>query len=44
MNSAVQLKDYFSTPDRPVSAKEMTEFWKSLSDEEREYYKTADLS
>lgn len=38
------LKEYFSTSEKPVLAKEMMEFWKSLSDEEKEEYKKADLS
>ena len=43
-HSVADLKDWFSTKDRPVPATEMMEFWKSLSDEEKEYFKTADLT
>lgn len=43
-NSASQLKAFFSTPEKPVNAKEMMDFWKSLTDEEKEYYQNADLS
>ena len=38
-NSVVDLQKYFEVP-----AKDFMEFWKSLSDEEKIYYKTADLS
>lgn len=43
-NTAVQLKKFFSTPEKPVSASEMSEFWKSLTDEEKAYYKASDLN
>lgn len=42
--SVADLKEYFSTPEKPVSAKEMMEFWKSLSEEEKEYYRTSRIS
>jgi hypothetical protein len=38
-NTIVILKAYFG-----VTAKEMMDFWKSLTDEEKDYYKHADLS
>lgn len=37
-NSIKDLKEYFG-----VDAKEMMDFWKALSDEEKEYFKNADL-
>lgn len=43
-NSVAALKAFFSTADKPVSTKEMMDFWKPLSDEEKAYYQTADLS
>lgn len=43
-NTVSQLKDYFSTTEKPVSAKEMMDFWSSLTLEEKEYYKTANLA
>ena len=43
-NSIVELREFFSIPGRPVSASEMMEFWKSLSDEDKVYYKSAPLS
>ena len=43
-NSVVNLKDFFSTPEKPVSSAEMMTFWKSLSDDEKAYYQNADLS
>ncbi len=43
-NTVKQLKDFFSTPEKPVSASEMMLFWKSLNDTDKEYYNNADLS
>lgn len=43
-NTIKALMAYFSTPDRPCLPREMMEFWKELSDSEKEYYKFADLS
>lgn len=43
-NSVKDLKDFFSTEDKPVNTSEMMAFWKSLSDVEKEYYQGADLS
>jgi hypothetical protein len=43
-NSVKELKDYFATDDKPIGASEFMTFWKSLDDEEKDYYKTADLS
>jgi hypothetical protein len=43
-NTVAALKEFFSTPERPVKAKEMMEFWSSLSEEQKEYYKNASLA
>ena len=43
-NSASNLKEFFSTPEQPLSTSEFMEFWKSLSEEEKDYYREADLS
>lgn len=43
-NSVKDIKDYFSTAEKPVSTGEMMEFWKSLSDGEKDYYKNVNLS
>lgn len=43
-NSVSELRDFFSIPGRPVTASEMMEFWKSLTDEEKNYYKTTPLN
>lgn len=40
----MDLKGFFGTEENPVTPKEMTEFWKSLTDEEKDYYKNAKLS
>jgi|KBSMisStaDraftv2_1062788.scaffolds.fasta_scaffold342892_4 hypothetical protein len=43
-NNAFQLKKFFTDPRRSgPSATEFKEFWESLSDEEKAYYKSADL-
>lgn len=43
-NTVKDLKAYFSTTEKPVSNTEMMDFWKSLSDEEKAYYKNAELN
>ena len=42
-NSMTDLKSFFSTDEKPCSTKEMMAFWKSLSPEEKSYYKSAPL-
>lgn len=37
------LKDFFSTPEKPVSNSEMMEYWKALSDEEKEFHRNMPL-
>jgi hypothetical protein len=43
-NSISQIKAYLSTPEKPVSTQEAMEFWKSLSDDDKEYYKKVELT
>lgn len=43
-NSMSDIKKFLSTPDRPVSAKEAIEFWETLSEEEKNYYRNAELA
>lgn len=43
-NTMKDLKEFFNSPEKPVSLSEIKEFWESLSDEEKVYYKNADLS
>lgn len=43
-NSIVELMKYLSTEDRPVTSQEFTEFWKTLTDEEKVEFKAAKLS
>lgn len=43
-NSVAALKAFFSTPEKPVSSKEMMDFWKSCTAEEKEYYQSAALA
>ncbi len=42
-NSLVEIRKYLETPDRPLPMKEFTDFWRSLSEEEKTEYKNADL-
>lgn len=43
-NSTKDLMEFFSTPERPVKAGEMMDCWKSMSDDEKAEWKSADLS
>jgi hypothetical protein len=43
-NSAGDLKKFFETPEKKLTTKEFMDFWSSLTDEEKDYYKSADLS
>ena len=43
-NSLKDLIDFFGCEGRPVSPPEFRSFWNSLTDSEKEYYKTAPLS
>lgn len=43
-NTVKELKEFFSTPDKPVTAPEFMSFWKSCDDEDKAYYKSADLT
>jgi len=43
-HSVADLKDWFGQGSRKVESKEMVEFWKSLTDEEKEEFKNAELS
>lgn len=43
-NSISAIKAFFSTEEKPCTTNEIMQFWKSLTLEEKEYYKTADLS
>lgn len=42
-NSTKQLMTYFSTDERPVTVAEFGEFWRSMSDEAKVYYRTVNL-
>lgn len=43
-NDIKAIKEFFSVPGKPVETQEMMEFWKSLSPQEKEELRTADLS
>jgi hypothetical protein len=43
INSITDIKKFLSTPDNPVTTAEMSEFWSSLSDEEKAEFKNTEL-
>lgn len=43
-NSMTELRNFFNVAEKPCSMAEFSEFWKSLSDEEKAEFKAADLS
>lgn len=42
-NTLLEMMKYLSTEDRPVQSQEFTEFWKTLSVEEKDEFKSAKL-
>lgn len=42
-NSIFQIAKYFHSDDQPIQREELLEFWVSLSDSEKEYYRKVDL-
>lgn len=43
-NSMLDIKNFFDTSERPLEENEFRDFWMSLSKEERDEYRKADLS
>jgi len=43
-HTVAELKEWLGQGSRKVESKEMVDFWKSLSDEEKEEFKNAELS
>lgn len=43
-NSMADLMKFFSTDENKVKPSEFREFWATLSDEEKEHFKNADIS
>lgn len=43
-NSVKDLKEWFGQGSRPVSAKEMMDFWKACSDEDKAEFQAAELN
>lgn len=43
-NSIVDIKKFLSTGENPVSGTEFAEFWKGLTEEEKDEYKNTPLS
>ena len=44
LNTMREMIDFFSCEGRPVTAQEFNDFWKSLTDDQKAYYKSADLT
>ena len=42
-NSIVDIKKYLATPEKPVTNAEFTNFWNSLTEEEKQEYKKTEL-
>lgn len=42
-NSMSDIKKFLSTPENPVTGKEAIDFWTSLSEEEKEEFRNAEL-
>jgi hypothetical protein len=42
-NSMADLRRFFATPERPVAMDEFVDFWKSLTDAEKQEFRTAKL-
>lgn len=43
-NRLVEIQKYFATAENPLTANEFKEFWDSLTEEEKEEFRHADLS
>lgn len=43
INNIGQIAKYFQTDEKFVTAQEFREFWDSMTEEEREYYRNVDL-
>lgn len=43
-NSAKDLMAFLSSPEKPIKVAEFSLFWKSLSEKEKEYYRSAPLA
>jgi hypothetical protein len=42
-NSINDIRKFLNTPENPISMQEFSEFWKSLSDEEKAAFKAEEL-
>lgn len=42
-NTLKEIREFLSVPEKPVGTKEMADFWRDLSDEEKAEFKSADL-
>jgi hypothetical protein len=43
LNDTKALIAFFSTTERPVTAAEFMAFWKSCTDEQKDYYRNAEI-
>lgn len=42
-NKLVEIKQYLSTPENPLTTAEFQEFWNSLTDEEKDEFRRTEL-
>ena len=42
-NTAADIKKFLGTTDKPLESAEFTEFWKALSEEEKDEFRNTDL-
>lgn len=42
-NNVFELKDFFSVKEMMCSPEEFRDFWKSLTEDEKEYFRRAEL-
>lgn len=42
-NKLKDIREFFGTPERPVDASELVEFWESLTNEEKDEFRRSEL-
>lgn len=42
-HTVAEIKKFFGTDEKPVDAREMMDFWNSLTDDEKAVYRKSDL-
>lgn len=44
INNGLMIRNFFSTPEKPVEMEEFLEFWLACSLDERDYFRSVDLT